>query len=154
MTVINHHPVPLLTIPSRGPRLTLGAIGYGLLLLFWLSSEDRGLGPVTILGAGLSLGLGVLLVVRYLAGRTLAGRRGLLALAIWAGLVGAASAPLIASLMVFKTASHAHLYADYPLPIILGTLARLPAWSAAGALGGLGLGLLRLAQVLAHQPEA
>ena len=108
---------------------------------------------MTILGAGLSLGIGILLAIRYRAGRILAGWRGLLALAVWSGLVGAASAPLIAMLMLFKTASHAHLSPDYPLPILLGTLARLPAWSAAGALGGLGLGLLRLAQVRARQPD-
>jgi len=151
---VNPRFAPLLTIPPRGRRLTLLAIGYGLLILFWLSSEDRAIWPVTLLGSGLGLGSGVLVAVRYLAGRTLSGWRGLAALAVWAGLVGASIAPLSAALMVLKTASHAHLYPDYPLPVILDTLAHLPAWGAAGLLSGLGIGLLRLAQVLTRQTDA
>jgi hypothetical protein len=131
--------------------MTFLAIGYGLLILFWLSGEDKTIWPATLLGGGLGFGFGVLMAVRYLAGRTLSGWRGLAALSVWAGVVGAASAPLTATLMVLKTASHAHLYPDYPLPVILDTLAHLPAWGAAGALSGLGIGLLRLAQVLSRQ---
>jgi hypothetical protein len=146
-------PAPLLTIPRRGRKLTLLSIGYGLLILFWLSSEDRAIWPVMLLGSGLSVGIGWLVAVRYQAGRTLSGWRGLGVLAVYAGLVGAATAALSATLMLLKTASHAHLYPDYPLPIILDTLVHLPAWSMVGFLGGLGIGLLRLAQVRSRSLE-
>jgi hypothetical protein len=44
--------------------------------------------------------------------------------------------------MLFKDARHAHLYPDYPPPILGAMLARLPAWSLAGGLATVGLAIL------------
>ena len=57
-------------------------------------------------------------------------------------LIGALTALATALLMLFKNLRHGHLFPDYPLDMLLDTLERLPYWSLAGALAGLGIGFL------------
>ncbi len=133
---------PALIIPRRGPKLTLGAAGCGLLILLWLGTEDSRVGTVTILGAGLALIGAALLVVRHLSGRGLTQRQVLAGSILLGAGVGASSAPAALLLMLLKSAVHAHSYPDFSPAIMGGTLARLPAWALAGALLGLSAGLL------------
>jgi hypothetical protein len=44
--------------------------------------------------------------------------------------------------MLFKDARHAHLYPDYPPALLGAMLARLPAWSLAGALAVVGIAII------------
>ena len=134
-----------LVIPHRGPRLTLLAVGYGGLLLWWLSWEDTAIWPVIALAAGLAVLVGLLITIRTLAGRHFPPGKAVPGLLLWGALAGVLWGITAALLMVLKTAAHGHLTPDYPLPVIGATLARIPAWSVSGALLGLGFGLLRIA---------
>lgn len=135
-------------IPRRGPRLTFLAVGYGLVILFWLNREDTMLGPVIILGSGLAILTTALGVVRMKAGARLTNRQMIASSAVLGGSSGLLSAPLTVGLMFFKTALHGHGVPDYPFAIMGATLARTPAWGLAGLLLGLGMGLLLYAQPL------
>jgi hypothetical protein len=111
----------------------VAVIAYGAALLVWLSLEDSGsLSPPLLGTAG-----AVLLLTRTARPRSMV---------VWLlrGAGGGAVAVLIAALlMLLKTGWHAHLVPDYPLSMIVEMLARAPAWSAAGALVGLGAGMIR-----------
>ncbi|MCB9450797.1 MAG: hypothetical protein H6672_05125 [Anaerolineaceae bacterium] len=129
-------------LPILTPRLRLAAVGYGLLVFFWLSPEDNHVWPVALLGAGLGLMTVSLLVVNRFGGRVIP-RRWLLPGAALAGLLaGGGGAVAAAGLMLFKTALHSHLYPDYPFTLMLAMLARAPAWGLAGLLASLALALL------------
>lgn len=133
------------TIPRRGPRLTLLAVGYGGIVLLWLSWEDTHIWPVILLAAGASMITGMLAATGHLAGQSLSQRAFVLGLSLWGGLVGRLAGPLAALLMLVKTAAHGHVYPDYPLPVMGATLARTPIWAMAGALMGLGTALIWVA---------
>lgn len=142
-----------LTLPRRGPRLTLLAIGYGALVLFWLSPEDTAIWPVTALGAGGAIWVTLLTTLNRLGGQTFSRRAVTWGLVGLGGMAGALSGPLTATLMLIKTAMHSHLTPDYPLSVIGATLARTPAWGVAGALIGLGLALVWLAGRTSSPPS-
>lgn len=129
-------------IPRRGPRLTLLALGWGALILIWLSVEDSGVGAVSGLGAGLALVISTLATVNKWGGRAYPRSWLLPSLAIGGGLTGILSSGTTALLMVIKNAAHSHMTVDYPLTIVTATLARTPAWGAAGMLMGVGAALL------------
>ncbi|MBX3062793.1 MAG: hypothetical protein KF726_07450 [Anaerolineae bacterium] len=110
---------------------------YGVITFFWLSPDEAGW-LVIPLGIG-----GAVLVTLHLAKYV---RK--IALASWlqwtlfGAISGALATVVTAALMFFKTALHNHIYPDYPLIVILGMLARAPAWALAGALIGLALALV------------
>lgn len=110
---------------------------FGIVCFFWLSPDEAGW-LVIPLGIG-----GAVLLTLHLARQV---RK--IALAKWLQLTlfgaisGALATVTTAGLMFFKTALHNHIYPDYPLIVILGMLARAPAWALAGALIGLALALV------------
>jgi hypothetical protein len=109
-------------------RLLRAAYGFGL--LFWLSTENRSVQVAALLGlAGSWLWLG-------------RPQKTLPAKIVIGALVGGGAALWATLLMFFKTALHAHPVADYPLPLLLAMLARIPVWALAGGLFALSLGLL------------
>lgn len=81
-------------------------------------------------------------VYRRFGGRTISRHSALFGLIALGTLTGAMSAPLTTVLMFLKNAFHAHVFPDYPLPILLAMLERLPAWTVAGALCGVAAALL------------
>ncbi|MBN1963838.1 MAG: hypothetical protein JW910_04290 [Anaerolineae bacterium] len=133
---------PMLTLPRRGPRLTLLAIGYGTLIMGWLSLEDQGIVTVTLLALGAASLSVIVVMLNRLGGRSFTRGPSALLLAGGTGVAGALTAPIAALLMLLKTATHAHVWPDYPLTVIVAMLARTPAWGAAGLLAGVGLALL------------
>lgn len=133
-----------MTLPKMTYHWRLGAIGYGLILLLWLSIEDSRVWPVTLLGTGTALLSLSLFVVSRCGGRPLS-RRWLPVVSVLLGaLAGASSIAFTAALMFFKSAWHNHLYPDFPAQLILDLLSRLPAWTLAGLLIGLASSLLLL----------
>lgn len=127
-------------IPRLGHRFRLLLIGYGVGLLFWLSTEDNRTGPVTFLGTGFAcLAMAHWLGTRY-AGRELPR----IWLPVLGALVGIAAILCTAALMFFKSAWHNHIYPDFPPGMIGAMLVRLPAWGVAGGLIGVALSLLSL----------
>ena len=120
----------------RSPHwLSLFTALFTAILLFWLSAEDT-VWLVAVFGAGWSI-----LAVLHGAYRLL--RRGLwvyIAAGVLAGAGGIAATLL---LMLVKTSLHGHLYPDYSFPLMVSMAGRMPAWSAAGALVGFAIALLR-----------
>ena len=132
------------TFPTT-PRFTRWlVILLGVVIFVWLSFEDTHVWPVALLGA-LAAGLSVSLwATGRFGGRMIAGRVLPLYLATLGGLTGASASVITALLMLFKNVRHAHLFPDFPLEMIGAILARIPAWTGAGVLIGVGLGFVWL----------
>jgi hypothetical protein len=141
-------------IPRLWRRWAL--IGGGLAVFLWLRLEDHGVATALLMGLLLTALALVWGVWPRLAGRALSARRLLLSLALTGAAGGLLTALFSALLMLLKNGFHGHLYPDYPLTLIEGTLARAPAWALAGALLGAGAALLLLtlnARPSAHIPK-
>ncbi len=130
-------------IPHHRRRHTLAALGYGALLLAWLTPEDNTLLVVITLGAGLSLLWGGLAVLRWGGGRTLSPGQWGPGLVLFGALVGLGAVWCTIGLMVFKNAWHSHAYPDFSTPLIVEMAARSLPWSVAGACLGGAAALLR-----------
>jgi hypothetical protein len=133
-----------MSIPRPGRKLRWLVILCGLAIFLWMGPEDNHIWPVTLLGT-----LSALLVVIYWTLRALGGkvvpRRYVPPLATLLGaLVGLGASVSTALMMFFKNVWHAHLFPDFPAALIGAMLERAPAWTLAGGLAGLGLGLIWL----------
>lgn len=128
---------------ERHTGFRLWLIALGIALFFWLGKEDNDVLVVTALGLILA-GTAVWWII-FLRRRTeITGKekfsvqRGILAGICF----GALSSFFAALLMLLKDLRHGHIFPDYPPELIIATLERLPPWSLAGGLIGLGLSLL------------
>jgi hypothetical protein len=120
-------------------RLRMLTIVWGVAILSWLSVEDSTTLPVTILGTGASvLGIWLWLMTHY-HGKGM----GLWSWAVLGACMGMGAIVCATGLMFFKTAWHSHLYPDFPTPMLLAMLARVPTWAIAGAMLGVAVWLLR-----------
>ncbi len=129
----------------RTPRMIWAARGAwalaGLLWFLWIGYEDQGLVAVTVVGASLSLAIGVNAGGRWIGGRQMAGR-GLVLSAAGLGLGCGALAPLIAAVLILvKTSLHTHPYLDFSTADIRLLMVDIPVWAAGGLLIGLAAGL-------------
>lgn len=122
-----------LRLPRHQRQHTLLTAAYGAILLLWLSLEDSSPALVSVLGAGAALLLLGLLLLRWRGGRSYPLRLWLPAAPGLGALVGVAAAGSTAGLMLFKNGWHAHASPDFPAEMLLGVLARMPAWAGAGA---------------------
>lgn len=128
---------------QRHTGFRLWLILLGIALFFWLGKEDNHVLGVITLGLILA-GTSVWWLI-FLRRRSDIAASGKLSvqLGILAGIcVGALSSFFAALLMLLKDLRHAHIFPDYPPELIIATLERLPPWSLAGGLIGLGLSLL------------
>ena len=117
----------------------LWLIGLGAFILLWTGREDNEIATVAALGVLLGAS-----IVAYGMLRRGMERVSATSQLTWlaAGAAGGCLANLMScGLMLFKNARHAHAFPDYPLPLVLDALQRLPAWALAGALVGLGASL-------------
>ena len=131
----------MLQLPTPNRRTRLLIIAYGLLLFLWFTPEDNQVWPVTLLGLGLATLVVLWNVLSKLGGKVLSIRyltAGALVLGV---LIGAGTSVASAGLMFFKNALHAHLFVDFPTPLLLAMLERTSAWGLAGGLVGLGAAL-------------
>ena len=127
------------TIPRRTLWLRWNLIACAIAIFIWSTpEEDRPIFPA-LLGAWLAASLVWRWVVDRYAGHTLYQMRLIAAAALLGAVSGALSSICAVLLMLFKDARHAHLYPDYPPALLGAMLARLPAWSLAGALAALGV---------------
>ena len=138
-------------IPPKIPGLRIVTIMVALYGVVWIALEGN-LGRVLLLAAGLSLVVVGHVVQRTLGGRLLSRRRWLV-LSAGIGCILALSVGLLALLlMALKTGLHAHgpEFAREEFDWLLG---QLPVWAVAGALAGLGFGLLRVTVVGGEPPH-
>jgi hypothetical protein len=131
-------------LPQPRHRLTLSLLGYGLVLLVWLSLEDNGTLSVAVLGTGAALLFTLGWLLQRIGGRELPVRLWFPGGIVLGGIIGAASSLMTTLLMFFKTGWHGHAFADYPPEMLLAMLQRLPVWTLAGLLIGLALALMKL----------
>ncbi|MFN8375778.1 MAG: hypothetical protein U0694_23260 [Anaerolineae bacterium] len=134
-----------MTLPIIGRRFRNAALLYGLILFAWIRIEDFQTLPVVIFGTTLAGFLLVGWLLNRFGGKTLPSRFLLLAAVLAGAVLGLSAVIATTLLMFFKTASHAHIFPDYPPLQMLAMLERAPAWTAAGALLGLAAALLGLA---------
>jgi len=133
-----------LHLPPYPRRLTLITVWFGVAVFLWLSPDEQGW-LVIALGVGMAIIAATHAVFRLGArwqDRAISVRRAQIGLVALGALIGAGSAITTASLMLFKSVLHSHIFPDYPAIVVLGILQRLPLWSIAGALIGLALALL------------
>ncbi len=130
-------------MPLLPRRADLIGIGYGTILFFWLTIEDQNAFAPALLGAVGAILIGLRWVLARLGGKMIPLSTALIGAVLWGALVGAGGTAAAAILMFFKTAWHAHIFPDYPLPMIAEMLVRSPAWALAGALAALAIILVR-----------
>jgi hypothetical protein len=127
-------------IPSRVPGLRIATVLVGLYAVVWISLEGD-LWRLLLLSAGLSLVAGGYAMQRFLGGRQLSKGRWLLASAGIGFLVALSAGLLALLLMAVKTGLHSH-GPEFSAEQLDWLLRQIPIWAIAGALAGLGLGLL------------
>lgn len=130
------------TIPPRLLWQRWNAIACAIAIFIWSTPEEDRLIFPALLGTWLAVTLLWRGVVNRFSGRTLHGHRLLIAAALFGAASGALSSICAVLLMLFKDARHAHLYPDYPPALLGAMLARLPAWSLAGALAVVGIAII------------
>ncbi len=124
-------------IPPRPRWLSPLTLLYGVGVFIWLTPEESGLVVVSALGLFGALLMAVNWATRF-SGRTFPARWLPIAATIGGATIGAAADLLTVFLMFMKSSMHAHLFPDYPPALLLAMLERLPAWSLAGGLVGMG----------------
>lgn len=122
--------------------LRFTAIGVGVIVLFWLPTEDTNLIVINIIGIIIT----ILITTRALIPFASQRRRHVFWYALIGGLAGIVIAPIILLLMVFKAGIHSHNFPEYSANQILSVLKRTPIYLGAGLLIGFGGGLWRNAQ--------
>ena len=127
-------------IPEKIPHLWPATLLVGLYTAVWSTLEGRLAYDLLLAVPALAL-LMAWLIAERLGGRTLPRGQGV-ALAVVAGAAyGVGVVLLTLLLMILKTGLHAH-GAEYTAAQIAWVWQQAPLWSAAGALAGLGVGLL------------
>jgi hypothetical protein len=125
-------------IPQRGRKIRWLLILCGLAVFLWSSPEDNGVLPPVLLGAVCSVALMLWWGMGWFGGKTLSMQTVLGIAALLGGMGGLATSLIAALLMLLKNLRHAHIFPDYPLPLIGAVLERAPFWGLAGALAGVG----------------
>jgi hypothetical protein len=144
----------MLQLPKPNRRIRLFIIGYCLVLFVWFTPEDHHVWPATVLGLGMAALLVIWNVLSKLGGKIIPRQYVVLGAVILGVLVGAGTSVATAGLMFFKNALHAHLFVDYPTPLLLAVLERAPGWGLAGGLAGFGAALAWLSlRQDTHEPS-
>lgn len=130
-----------MNVPSISLGWRLFSLMIGGLLFIWLTLEDTQLLPIILLSL-LAISLWILnpLLQRF-AGQSISPMKFILAIALLGMLIGAGTVILTTIMMFLKTAWHSHLFPDYPAPMMVAMLQRLPLWTVAGLLLGTSFGL-------------
>lgn len=129
-------------LPVPNTALRLLTVVFGVILFVWFSIEDNQTWPVVLLGLGSTSLIVLWAVLKRLGGQTIEARYVALSGLLIGALTGLGASLAVTLLMFFKNAWHAHVFLDYPVPMLLAMLGRAPFWTAAGALAGLGIAIL------------
>lgn len=126
-----------LRLPKPATKARFLLIGYGLILLVWLSLEDSSTVSVAVLGTGTSLIFTNVWIANRFGEKDLSLKIWFIGLVLAGIIMGALSALSTAILMFFKSSWHGHIFPDYPPQMIADMLLRTPIWALSGALLGL-----------------
>jgi hypothetical protein len=133
-----------MTIPPLTNRYILFVIGYGVLILGWLTPEENSVWVVSLLGWGLAYLLTALFIRQRWGGRIMRDRVWIPLLILLGAITGLAAAGLTFLLTLMKNVQHSHLVLDFPNEVTLGILERAPLWAAAGLFVNLAFVLIYL----------
>lgn len=111
----------------------------GAAVLIWLSLEDHNVSAPALAGLALTAVLVANILLRWPLARIKRPAARFLGGLLAGASIGAGTALAAAFLMLFKTGLHSHAAPDYPLTLILDTLAHAPIWTLAGALAAAGV---------------
>lgn len=127
-------------IPQNIPLLKWVIMPWAVMVVVWAILEGR-LGWTVLLGTFTSLIIVGVIVKKYLTGRKLSLGIWLVAAALMGLGFGLGSAILTLLFMAVKSGLHAH-GPEFSALEVTWVLEQIPVWSAAGLMGGLGVGLL------------
>lgn len=122
--------------------LRLTALLLGVVILLWISFEDRSESVVLLLSAAICAWWAVRLLVGRPSGRNIVLIRHII---VWT-LAGLAIAPLAILLMAFKSGIHGHGTPDFTVRQIQSVLLGTPFLAVGGLLLGVGSALWRFAR--------
>lgn len=131
-----------LMIPPHRPRLVFVAFGVYVTTLLWLGIEDTSLLPPILLALGLTVSVGYRMLLYLRGGHVYEWKKAITGGMLLGALGGFGTTVVTVLLMFLKTAMHSHAYPDYPPQVMAAVFMRAPAWTATGALVGLGIVLL------------
>ncbi len=124
--------MPSFTIPPLTNRYILMMIGYGLILLMWLTLEENTVWVASILGMGLAYGLIWLVMRGQWGGQTFAPKLWLSG-GVLLGIVGGLASVFMTTVLMFmKNAQHSHASVDFPSEVVTGIWSLTPYWIFAG----------------------
>jgi|SRR5690606_21009622 len=126
----------ILRLPKPATKARFLLIGYGLILLVWLSVEDNSAVSVAVLGTGTAIIYTSVWIANRFGEKELPLKIWSIGLVLAGTVMGALSALSTATLMFFKSSWHGHIFPDYPLQMIADMLLRTPIWALSGALLG------------------
>lgn len=121
-------------------RLMLLALAA--ITLLWSGVEDQDVVTVTALGIAISIAGVAWFLAKCGPSAEQTRFTSVFSALILGSLIGALSSLITVALMLFKDIRHGHPFPDYPPALMLAMLERLPIWTIAGALIGLGCALL------------
>ena len=128
--------------PAKFPSLRKLAIVTGAVGVIWIALEGKLHWAVLMALLTTALTAGTL-IQRYLGGLELSSNEWLAALLGIGALFGATAALLTLLFMVVKTGLHGH-GPEFTPEQVQWVIRQIPLWSGAGALAGLGIGLISL----------
>jgi hypothetical protein len=128
-----------MTLPPRVKHLRTLLIVCGILVFIWSSAEDNRVLPAVLLGLFCSVSLMLWWMSGWYGNKTLSPRNVLLVAALFGGGIGLNTSLITTLLMFLKNVRHAHLFPDYPLPLMAAVVELAPLWGAAGILFGFGI---------------
>lgn len=114
----------------------------GLVWLFWIGYEDRGLVAVLIVSAVIVVPVGFDAYVRWRVKLGVSYRQSTLRGALAGTLSGALVGIVAILIALMKVSLHQHVIPDFSSGDILTLLNRIPAWSSAGLLIGSSLAMI------------
>jgi hypothetical protein len=117
----------------------------GLLGVAWIGFEDRGLAGVTLLAWMISISALLTARARRSRREPILRPAGLRWWLLAGAAAGALAGPVEALLILLKVGLHAHPVPDFATADVVAVLARIPIWTAAGALLGAGAALMERA---------
>ena len=130
-----------MTIPHTNIGWRMFLLASGASLFIWLMLEDTQLLPLLMLCLLAAVLFLLNPVLRRFAGIKTSPILFLASATMLGGLIGSGTALLAALMMFLKTAWHSHIFPDYPVPMMIAMLERLPIWAIVGLALGASFGL-------------
>lgn len=136
-----------LRFPQPKTKARFLMIGYGLVLIFWMSLENSSTLSVALLGIGATVIYSGTWLINRISERDIPARFWFPGMILSGTFFGAISVLITSILMFFKSGWHGHIYPEYPPQMIFSMFARLPVWTLSGAL----IGIFSAIFMLLHQ---